>query len=216
VLRVKIAYGPGYLTVTYPGEFFGHGFASPGTSVFRNSLFVTTTGTGGELPYDAFGLLALFSKSVDEVAEVAQRHGVRTVGHVSVSEASGRTVGFELCQGRVELINGRNGLYAHSNHTVSPALRALVTEKDTEAERDSASQHRERRLYELMEQERGRLTPQIMLRCLADHAGYPLSICRHHSRRSHTTAAIVVEPSRGLLHVTRGNPCQNWPTTYTL
>jgi hypothetical protein len=54
--------------------------------------------------------------------------------------------------------------------------------------------------------------------CFADHSHYPLGICRHIDGVDIgcTTAAVVVEPTRGLLHVTRSNPCANWPVTYTL
>lgn len=216
VLRLKMKDAPGYLTLTYPGELFGHGFTETGMSVFRNSLYASPAEQSGELPYDAFGLLTLFSHSIEEAAEIGRRYGVRIVGHICVSEASGRTVGFEMAYGPIEVVEGREGIYVHANHVVSPRLAPLVTEKDRQAACLGASEHREKRLYELLESERGRLTPQILLHHLADHANYPASICHHRSRESHTTAAVVAEPTRGLLHVTRGNPCQNWPTTYRL
>jgi isopenicillin-N N-acyltransferase-like protein len=216
VVRLKLSDAPGYLTLTYPGELFGHGFTETGMSLFRNSLYVTPREPGGELPYDAFGLLTLFSRGIEEAAERAQRHGVRIVGHVAVTEASGHTVGFELCQGHAQFIPGRDGLFAHANHVVSPELLPLVSDRDRETQAAGASEHRERRLYELLEQNRGRLTPQLMLHNLADHEQYPLSICCHRELEYYTCAAVVVEPTRGLLHVTRGNPCQNWPVTYGL
>jgi isopenicillin-N N-acyltransferase-like protein len=216
VLRLRMTDAPGYLTLTYPGELLGHGFAETGMCVFRNSLFVTPSERGGELPFDAFGLLTLFSPGIDAAAEMTQRLGVRSVGHVSVTEASGRTVGFELCRGQVQFIPGRDGLFAHANHPVSAEFQALVSDRDRESREVSASEHRERRLYGLMEQDRGRLTPQIMLGNLADHANFPCSICHHRDCDNHTTAAVVAEPARGLLHVTRGAPCQNWPVTYRL
>jgi hypothetical protein len=135
---------------------------------------------------------------------------------MTVADPTGRGVGLELCQGEVEVIEGRAGLYAHGNHTVSAKLKHRVTDKDRDEERGGASAHRQSRLYELMEQNRGRLTPQLMFQNLSDHANFPLSICSHRSEEYHTSAAVVVEPSRGLLHVTRGAPCQNWPTTYRL
>ena len=63
---------------------------------------------------------------------------------------------------------------------------------------------------------RGRLTPQIMLQNLSNHENYPLSICSHRDKEYHTTACVIAEPTRGLLHVARGAPCQNWPVTYKL
>ena len=64
-----------------------------------------------------------------------------------------------------------------------------------------------------------RLTAQQALACLADHTHYPQSICRHWVEGRPgmiTNASVVAEPGKGLLHVVRGQPCSNWPTTYTL
>jgi hypothetical protein len=51
-----------------------------------------------------------------------------------------------------------------------------------------------------------------------DHHNYPRSICRHASSPSdiQTTAALVVEPAHGLLHIIRGQACCGWAATYSL
>lgn len=216
VLRLKPSDAPGLLTLTYPGELIGYGFAQNGMSIFRNALYVTPQRKAGALPFDAFGLLTHFASSLDDVVELAKKHGVQSVAHVTVADPSGRGVGLELCQGEVEVIEGRDGLYAHGNHAVREPLKPLVSDKDRESVSAGGSEHRQARLFELMEQNRRRLTPQLMLQNLSDHANYPRSICSHRGLEYHTTAAVVVEPSRGLLHVTRGSPCQNWPATHRL
>jgi hypothetical protein len=216
VLRLRPSDAPGLLTLTYPGELIGYGFAQNGIAIFRNALYVTPRTPGGELPFDAFGLLAHFSPSLDDAVELAKRHGVSSVGHVTLADAAGRSVGLELCQGEAEVIEPHDGLYAHANHTVSEKLRPLEMEADRTTHRAGGSEHRQARLYELMESERGRLGPQKMLQHLSDHANFPRSICSHRGREYHTTAAVVAEPVRGLLHVTRGAPCQNWPEVYRL
>jgi hypothetical protein len=74
-------------------------------------------------------------------------------------------------------------------------------------------------LWHLLNAERGRLTAQKALGCLADHTYYPQSICRHWiaGRPGHiTNASAIAEPAKGLLHVVRGQPCSNWPATYTV
>jgi isopenicillin-N N-acyltransferase-like protein len=69
------------------------------------------------------------------------------------------------------------------------------------------------------------LTVADLKQFLADHEGYPTSICRHPhagpdhpsvSARGRTTASLIAEPSQGRLHVTRGNPCQVPYATYHL
>jgi len=67
--------------------------------------------------------------------------------------------------------------------------------------------------------ERGRLTPQKILMLLADHTHYPRGICKHtvgDNRYTGTSGVVIAEPTRGKLHVVRGNPCCNWPVTYTV
>lgn len=216
VLRMKPKDAPGYLTLTYPGELFGHGFSSTGMSIFRNSLYVRSGRSAGRLLFEAFGLLAIFSSSLEEAAELAREYGVRGVSHVTIAEGSGRALGFEMCSEGASLIRGRAGVYAHANHTVAAGFRLLEDDECRAQHRKGASEHRQRRLYELMEQERGRLTPQLMLRLLSDHQNFPKSICSHRGAGYLTSAAVVAEPTRGLLHVTRGAPCQNWPRTYQL
>ncbi|MBI4027242.1 MAG: hypothetical protein HY360_19815 [Verrucomicrobia bacterium] len=217
VLRLKPNDAPGHLTLTYPGELLGHGFAQTGMSLFRNSLFATPRKkSAAKLSFDAFGLLALFSRRLDDVIEMARRHRVQTVAHITVAEASGQTAGFEFCDGRMQIIPARKGIYAHANHVVGGKLKPLENAGDRKTSAAGASSRRQKRLYELMEQNRGRLTPQIMLQNLSDHENYPLSICAHRDKESHTTACVIAEPTRGLLHVTRGAPCQNWPITYRL
>ena len=74
-------------------------------------------------------------------------------------------------------------------------------------------------LWKLLNAERGRLTAQRALMCLADHSRYPRGICRHMVGKSvgmGTTAAVVAEPARGRLHVVRGNPCCNPAVIYEL
>jgi hypothetical protein len=72
-------------------------------------------------------------------------------------------------------------------------------------------------LWELLNADRGCLTAQKAIMALADHTRYPLGICRHAGGKLNqvTTATVVAEPAKGRLHVARGNPCCNWPKTYT-
>jgi hypothetical protein len=54
-----------------------------------------------------------------------------------------------------------------------------------------------------------------MMQMLADHDGYPASICRHEPSFA-TIASLVAEPDHGRLHVAAGNPCQHAAVTYQL
>lgn len=212
VLRLALTDAPGALTLTYPGWLFGHGFVRGGCAVFRNSLYAGDS--EGTLPYHAWGVLALHCPTVDHVVELSRRYGVRVAGHCTIADAKGGIVGLEFTQAGVVVLRPKQAIYTHAN-CVAADSRALRYEACDVFSRDN-SLHRERRLRELLEPDRGRLTAQLVFQALADHDEYPVSICRHQSEQARTTAAVVVEPARNLLHACRGNPCQNWPKTYAL
>ena len=71
------AFGPGQgaltfdnVTFTYPGMLFGHGFVRGRCAVFRNTLHAGTQ--SDQLPYDVWGLLTTYCKTVDEAIELAE------------------------------------------------------------------------------------------------------------------------------------------------
>ncbi len=216
VLRMRIKDGPKILVLAYPGEVLGYGFWSTGMSIFRNSLFCREGEMKG-LPMEQWGLLALAGKTVDGAVELAQRHGISTTGNFLISDASGKSVSVESNTGGVEVIHAHDGIAVHANTPCGSTTAPLEHHPLPIKLKDS--RYRMDRLRELLEAERGRLTAQRAMMCLADHSHYPWGLCRHPAEAEPgfcTTAAVVVEPTLGLLHVTRGNPCSNWPATYAL
>ena len=214
VLRMKLTDGPSMLTLTYQGWPFGHGFARGGCSIFRNSLFVEGA-TDGLLPYSVWGLLAQCCPTVEDVVELTRKHGVKGSGHCTVADEQGGVVGLERGRGGLTVLKPKHGIYTHANAVVGSKHMMKYQTVSTVFQRDN-SIHRETRLRERLEADHGRLTAQLALMAMADHTQYPTSICRHEGEHALTTSAVVVEPTRGLLHATRGNPCQNWPVTYRL
>lgn len=212
VLRLRMHDAPSMLTLTYPGWLFGHGFVEGGCAIWRNSLF---TQNGAGLPPSIWGLLAMHCGDAREVAELTRREGLGTAGHMTVADAAGHVSGIESTDGGVAVLEPTDGIYVHANAVRgSDALRQSEHDTDTFTCEDSSN--REARLREQLERDHARLTPQLLLAALADHVGYPSSICRHQSDEAMTTAVVIAEPTRGQLHVVRGQPCQNWPTTYAL
>lgn len=215
VLRLKMTDAPSMLTLTYPGStwLFGHGFVAGGTAIFRNSLYVDKPDDG--LPYPVWGLLGLHCRTVDEVIELTDRHGVAEAFHVTVADGRGGVVGIEGGRAGIAYLRPSDGIYVHANAVLGDGpLRA--TEKEDSLFRREDSLHRDHRLGERFAADRGRLTAPLAYAALCDHDGYPTSVCRHQSPAAHTAAVVVAEPTRGLLHVTRGAPCQHWPRTYSV
>ncbi|HRU04887.1 MAG TPA: C45 family autoproteolytic acyltransferase/hydrolase [Candidatus Brocadiia bacterium] len=216
VLKMRIQAGPTILVLAYPGELLGYGLWSTGLSLFRNSLYCPPS-PSGLLTLESFGLLALASGSVDAAIDLARTHGVQDNGNVTISDASGKSAAVEWDARGVTVVEARDGVVTHANHAEAPALGAVDVYPDPEERR--LSEFRSRRLRELLQSEHGRLTSQKAMMILADHEGYPGGLCRHKMDGSDsrcTTAALVAEHSRGVLHVVRGQACSHWPVTHTI
>ena len=212
VLRMKISDAPSALTLTYPGWIFGHGFVRGGCSIFRNSLYAGQS--KGRLSYAAWGTLALHCRTAEAAVELALRNGLAAEGHCTVADEQGGIFGIEIGAGGIAVLKPRRGIYTHANHVASNAR--IRRHEVYEEEQRRISRHRQQRLYARLDSERSRLTAQLAYQALCDHEGYPDSLCRHCGEPYDTTGAVVAEPARRLLHVTRSAPCSNWPRTYSL
>ena len=214
VLRMRIKGGPTILVLAYPGEILGYGMWSTGMSIFRNALY-STAGAAKGLTMVQWGLLALAGETVEQAGELAKRFGIQEAGNCLISDGTGKSLSVEFNAGGVSLVPARDGIATHANHPVGRET-SLFHGNQPEI-KSSNSYFRMSRLAELLNDERGRLTVQKAMAALADHEKYPFGICRHLvDKGMSTTAAIIAEPTKGKLHVVRGNPCSAWPVTYNI
>lgn len=214
VLRMKLDDSPhSALTLTYQGWLFGHGFVTGGCSLYRNSLFVGPA--EGRTPYAVWGMLALHCPDVEELMRLTYDYPPSISFHVTAADESGGIVGIEHGPGGPVFLQAENGIYTHANSVVSDSpLRA--SERDQGFFRRADSELRVQTLFQRLSADQGRLTAPLCFAALGDHTGYPTSICRHQSEDAMTAAAVVAEPTRRLLHVSRGPVCQHWPRTHAL
>ena len=214
VLRAKMTDAPSMLTLTYPGWLFGHGFVQGGTAIFRNSLYVQAPESGS-----AFRGLGDAGAALPDGGR-GGRHwfgatACARAGHCSVADERGGVAGIEFGRGGAAFLKPKRGIYTHAN-CILHNKRLQSQEKEDKNFKRRDSLHRTTRLRERLEADHGRLTAQLAYGAMCDHGNFPNSVCRHQSLRAMTASVVVVEPARGLLHATRGCPCQNWPHTYSL
>lgn len=215
ILRMKVEDAPTILTLAYPGEILGYGMWSTGMTIFRNSLH--SIGNQDGLDMQLWGILALAQNNVHDAAELALKYGLRESGNVLISDKSGCSVNVEFNRGGVNVIEAKDGISVHANHPVGTDTFAYEDYPNTTEKENS--RFRMKHLRELLHAEKHRLTSQKAMQLLANHDEYPLGICRHiinNEPTTFTTAAIVADPTHGLLHVSRGNPCCNWPVSYKI
>ena len=77
------------------------------------------------------------------------------------------------------------------------------------------------RLARLVEDHYGELTPEMMMTFLADHNGFPKSICTHVDPESKmppsvTLASVIMVPEEKTIYVANGNPCETVFDKYTI
>ena len=214
VLRLRFNDGtPDHLSLTYPGWLFGHGFVRGGCSIFRNTIYNENPGNG--LPFSVFGLLALHCKTVGEVVKLVKDHGVRMCFHITVADEHGGVVGIENTAYGAFVLKPKQGIYTHAN-CIFGSKKACAVEGSSEHFARPDSLHRTSRLRELLAEKGKRLTAQEAMYALADRIGSPRGISRTENNTIITSACIVAQPTKGLLHVTRGSAAENWPVTYSL
>ena len=219
VLRMRIKDAPTVLVLAYPGEVRGYGIWSTGMSRFGNSLY-SKAGADNGLTAGDWAYLALSGTSVHDAVELARRFGIQGDGNHLITDPQGESLSVEFNAGGVSVIPARDGIATHGNHAEGPETGPFEAYEDNEgpSEREN-SRYRMHGLWQLLNAERGRLTPQRAFMAQADHTYYPQGVCRHWVEgmpEMETTAAVVAEPTGGKLHVVRGQPCCNWPTTYTI
>ena len=153
-------------------------------------------------------------ESLDEVRCVAAATTTKLGGSYVLSDSSGETGCVELTPAGAEWLPATGSFFVHTNTHLS----------DKNASRLSMpvllpdSEPRYRRMVKLLSDQftvTGNLDLGAIKKALSDHNGYPVSICRHQAYPDYTTSAsLIAEPGKGLLHVCSGNPCTGDYRTY--
>ena len=109
------------------------------------------------------------------------------------------------------------GMVIHTNHCLHPELAAINDQFPELIQ----SGPRQRRMEQFLKTAPKPLSLEILQTALRDHQDYPRSICRHPNDHPVngfwvSVLSVIMEVEAGLMHVSRGNPCENPYETYTL
>jgi len=221
VLHLAPINRPAVLMWTFGGMIGYHGINAHGIAHFANAL--------GGGPAWSFALshyplkrMILEQRSLAEVVTLMRRVRVCSNGNYVLCDGHDGILDVELTSAGPEVLSaGGDGCIVHANHYLCSAH--ACDENFAHSLPDSF--RRQQRMTQLIGDRLGSLTVDDMKQLLADHDGHPTSICRHsHSGPEHgmlgphgqTVAAIVAEPTRGKMHIARGNPCENSFVEYSL
>ena len=94
-------------------------------------------------------------------------------------------------------------LFMH--RSIIPGLKRY----ESTSARGLSSEYRPKQISRLMEAADDPITVEYLKRVVRDHAGFPLSICRHASREdpATTNAAFIADLTAQVMYVAIGNPC---------
>jgi isopenicillin-N N-acyltransferase-like protein len=221
VLRLRPQGKPPMLMWTFGGQIGYHGMNGAGVAHFANAL------GGGPpwkfaLPHYPVKRMMLERQTLAEVFDLLRSAPVCSSGNYVLCDGAGRIANVELTPEGFSVIEDTGaGFITHTNHF-------LCSPHDCPANRQASvpdSFPRLERIRMLVAAKFGSITADDMKSFLADHSGQPTSICRHAhdgpdhpsvSARGRTVASLIAEPAAGRLHVSRGNPCRNGYSTFSL
>jgi isopenicillin-N N-acyltransferase-like protein len=207
---------PPFLAVSYGGLLPNIGFNAAGIAQCCDTVYATDVRVG--IPRTIVARHVLAATSLDEAAQAAL-HPQRAAGynHLLVS-ASGEIVNLEASATRHEWQPATNGLAAHTNHYLHPAMVAV--EHDPEARLHSRG--RLDRARQRLDSLHGSIDADRLAEVLADHDGFPYSICSHvldepsSLDNQLTIASLVMDLTRRTMLAGWGNPCQATFTAFAL
>jgi isopenicillin-N N-acyltransferase-like protein len=128
-----------------------------------------------------------------------------------LADGSGEIYAMEGSATDLEAIYISDDVMAHANHYVAPSMRRFELDRSQIA--NSIIRHN--RADYLLKQNYGKLTPELFRVLLADHAGYPTSICKH-GTETHTVFSIIIQVESLKAWIGRGHACETAYTEYQL
>jgi isopenicillin-N N-acyltransferase-like protein len=209
VLQVEPDAGPAMLMCTFAGLIGYVGVNSAGVAFFQNALSTRAWRREG-MPHYLLKRVLLEQDSLAGCLAVLERARVCSSANYVLVDRTG-LLDVELTPDGCRRIEPNDGLLVHGNHFLHPSL----VPEDALLPALPDSPHRVARLRALIDTEGPLLELSALGVALADHIGYPASVCRHEPRLA-SIASVIAEPDAGRLHVAAGNPCQTAHVMYSL
>lgn len=166
----------------------------------------------------AFYLGAAMSRSSTKSALEVMQETARGVGYFQFADAGGNMAGIESVYDGYAVLQPEEDVLVHANHYETQAYAV----DDVAGKYMPDSFERSARMRALIKEHYGSLTPELMMELLADHQGYPYSICRHVDSNvpaalsAMSAASVVMLPAERKMFFASGPPCENGFAAYTV
>jgi isopenicillin-N N-acyltransferase like protein len=210
ILHVEPDKGPAILMCTFAGLVGYPGINSSGVSFVQNALSTHDWRRDG-IPHYLLKRVLLEQQDAHGCISAASQACVCSSQNYVITDRSGALCDLELTPNRFAILRDKQGIIVHANHFCSSDLAS----EEALLQNMPDSPLRQLQMEALLSELHGRIGINHLKLALADHKGWPTSICRHQSDVE-TIASLIAEPDEGRLHVAAGTPCKTEFVTYSL
>lgn len=209
LIKVQAQNEPQFLAVSPGAVGISAGFNAAGISLTGNQLDNNDIRPG--VPRLLLVRAILGSTSLGEALEHCLLPQRASSYNNVVADNNGEVYSMEGSASDVEAIYIENDIIAHTNHYISPSMRRYQANPESL----SSSILRYNRAVRLLRENYGKLTPDLFKKLLADHAGFPASICKH-GLETVTVFSIIIHLEGLRAWIGRGRACQAEYFEYSL
>lgn len=209
ILKIQVGDEPEILAVSPGGVAISAGYNSAKISLTGNQLDSNDVRPG--VPRLLVVRAILGSRTLSEAMTHCLLPQRASSYNNVIADASGEVYSMEGSATDLEAIYIEKDVMAHANHYISPAMRRFELNRSANA--NSIIRHN--RAEYLLRENYGKLTPDLFRKLLADHAGYPTSICKH-GMESFTVFSMIIQVETLKAWIGRGFACKAEYVEYQL
>jgi isopenicillin-N N-acyltransferase-like protein len=215
LVRCKPEGRPSFLGMTYGPLLINIGMNAEGIGVAINSVYPNDSRVG--VPRILCSRAVLNARTIGEAIRACVPK-LRGGGYnYMLTDPYGELYNVETSATEHDILYGEAGWLAHTNHYISPKMRALE-EPGTYA----GSTVRLNRARRLMQAQLGQITVESLQTLLRDHVNWPDSICAHEDpedpphEQGLTLVSLVMDSTERVMWAAPGPPCEGTYTAYQL
>ncbi|MEP0804019.1 MAG: hypothetical protein HRF47_00900 [Chloroflexota bacterium] len=209
LLKVQAGDEPEYLGVSVGGIAISAGYNAAKISLTGNQLDSNDVRPG--VPRLLVVRAILGSRTLSEAMSHCLLPTRASSYNNVIADGSGEVYSMEGSATDMEAIYIKDDVMAHANHYIAPSMRRFERDRSVIA----SSIIRQNRAEYLLRQNYGKLTPELFRALLADHAGYPASICKH-GAETQTVFSIIIQVESLKSWIGRGHACETEYAEYQL
>ena len=218
LIEQRIEGDPALIFVTEAGILFRHGMNEHGIGAVGNALRSNRErradrGTTSGMARRRALRCKTFADAVRMLKQTPRSH---SGNHIIAGDGQG-AVDIEGVPGQAYEVHPEQGIVVHSNHFLNPQAQAEVDDHGPRNHPDTLL--RDCRMRDLLMAKHGRITPDHVREVLADHEGFPHSICRHPDPNSDsigfTLVSSVIDLTARRMWTAPGPACVGTYTEYT-